>query len=1016
MSRRLLLGRAGAGKTHACLERFAAVLEAGGRALFLVPTHSQAEHLRSLLLARHQSLARRPVATFTRLAESVTGRRLRDLAGRAVQDRLAQEVLLATFPEAAAQPGFRGEFLTSVKELKEQGLSPDAARLHAEEHFLDESRGRRLFLAFAAYTERLGTESRFDHEDLLLSAREQLAAAPPAYDLVAIDGFHDFTVVQKSIIDLLAGHAGETMVTMPLDADDRSHPVFASAARTAARFSGFSAEKLRGNRRGFAGLEARLFAPAHSVPAASPVSGLPASGSPGADPPDGSGGPRVVHRQLSLFTSPSQPSRLRRYGGQAVPDEPASSQDQGASSLVQVPGLEVVAWPGAETEADRTARFVSASGRRYKDFLVVRRSFAGMHAIYRAAFERHGVPLRFFGSEPLGRIPAARAAVLWLRHLATPLEPSELVPLLRSPYLRDRPDPGYVDRIAAQLREGPKDAKPANGDADAFVAAVARPETGRLPDLLARRLGVQDALLDEPDGSEDIARAARFFRVLLREAEAVADWPLGEAAEHVAARVPHLQDSFRDRRHDCVYAVDASEARQWEKPVVIVTGLTADAFPRQVRQDLFLRDDERRDLAEQRGLSLPLRARREDEERYLFYVALTRARERLVLSWPAYDEDGADVPMSPYLEETLAALDVNVRRVSLSEQHLQPEDAVTRRDLLPIVADGLAQAQPQRVALAASLHDRGAVARALLALPRRLELARARPIALPSDPAATLSASRINRFLRCPYLFLMSGVLHVNRERKAGLDPLLRGTIVHDALERVANEPDADPGALFDEVFLAGTDGLRLSLREVGDRRWMRLAVLRAAEDLRTQPVEAAEHEFEIDVDDVRLRGKIDRLDRYPAGVLVRDYKTGIVDQKRIDAFEDLQLDIYLLAMDEPAGAVYERLRRDDAVGYVLPELADAGIGGKAKTVTREELEQRREHTRNIVRATAGDARAGRLAVHPRDPDTCTRARCDGFDLCRVAHGRWLERVARAEAGSSRPDRNTTGGKADGRR
>jgi len=989
VSRRLLLGRAGAGKTHACLERFTAVLEDGGRALCLVPTHSQAEHLRSLLLARRRSLARRPVATFTRFAESLTGRRLRDLASGAVRDRVAREVLRATFPQAAEQPGFRAEFLDAVKELKELGLGPAAARRHAAEHFPEGSRGRDLFLAYAAYVERLPARGRFDHEDLLLAARDRLAVRPFSCDLVAVDGFHDFTGVQKEILDLLAGHAREILVTLPLDPDNRGHPVFRTAARTAARFTGFREERLAGNRRGLAPLEARLFAPPRPPP---PVEPEP---EPEPEPGPGPGPGPAGKRQLSLFDAPQQAE-----GPKASPSVPPAAEAPRHQDRVRIDGLEVVAWPDVETEADRTARAVKASGRRYKDFLVVRRSFAGLHGIYRAAFARHGVPLRFFGREPLGRTPAARAAVLWLRHLAAPLERAELLSLLRSPYVRDRPDPADVDRLAGDLRERRETDlsawQPAR--AERVRAALERPASGALPVLLAARLGVQDALLEEPDGSEEIARAARFFRLLRQEAEAVADLPLAEAAEHVAARVPHLQDSFRDRRHDCVYAVDATEARQWEKPVVFVTGLTADSFPRQVRQDLFLRDDERRALAEERDLHLPLRERREDEERYLFYVALTRARERLVLSYPAWDEEGAELPRSPYLEETLAGLDLGdaFRRVPLSQRFPQPEDAVTRRDLLPLVADGLGRARPDRVGLAASLYDRGAVPRGVLALPRRLELARALPIALPEDPAATLSASRINRYLRCPYLFLMSGVLFVRKERPEGLDPLLRGEIVHDALERIGGDPALEPGAVFDEVFGERTRGMRLGLRELHDRRWMRMAVLRAAEELRAQPVEEVEMEFSTPVGDVVLRGRIDRIDRYPEGVLVRDYKTGTVDAKKLRSLEDLQLPVYLLAVPEAGGAVFEQVRRERAVGFAVPELRE--FAGKAEIVSHEELAELRAHTRAIVEDTASAVRAGRLALRPRDPERCDR--CDGFDLCRVAHGRWLERAARDRGGA----------------
>ena len=77
--RRLLLGRAGTGKTHACLDLLKDALAEGRRALLLVPTYSQAEHLRALLLKLAPGLWARAVETFSSLAERATGMRLRAL-------------------------------------------------------------------------------------------------------------------------------------------------------------------------------------------------------------------------------------------------------------------------------------------------------------------------------------------------------------------------------------------------------------------------------------------------------------------------------------------------------------------------------------------------------------------------------------------------------------------------------------------------------------------------------------------------------------------------------------------------------------------------------------------------------------------------------------------------------------------------------------------------------------------------------------------------------------------------
>ena len=87
MSRILLIGRAGSGKTHACLERL--VERRGKLCLLLVPTYSQAEHLRYALLDRLGGVSQRLIHTFTSLAERFGDCRLGELVSESRRDRLA---------------------------------------------------------------------------------------------------------------------------------------------------------------------------------------------------------------------------------------------------------------------------------------------------------------------------------------------------------------------------------------------------------------------------------------------------------------------------------------------------------------------------------------------------------------------------------------------------------------------------------------------------------------------------------------------------------------------------------------------------------------------------------------------------------------------------------------------------------------------------------------------------------------------------------------------------------------
>jgi RecB family exonuclease len=176
----------------------------------------------------------------------------------------------------------------------------------------------------------------------------------------------------------------------------------------------------------------------------------------------------------------------------------------------------------------------------------------------------------------------------------------------------------------------------------------------------------------------------------------------------------------------------------------------------------------------------------------------------------------------------------------------------------------------------------------------------------------------------------------------------------------------------------------------------MRRVSIRAAEAMDDEDILATEDEFKIEFGDVLLRGRIDRLDKCGDGVLVRDYKTGRAKLSDVLEFENLQLDVYLLAIEKknPVGAVFDRLRSDDVVGFVRDD-ADFPPAKEVERLSPAEFDARAAEARERIEAIVRSVRAGRLAVAPRNPIRCTRNGCDAFDLCRVQRAVWLARRAR---------------------
>ena len=210
---------------------------------------------------------------------------------------------------------------------------------------------------------------------------------------------------------------------------------------------------------------------------------------------------------------------------------------------------------------------------------------------------------------------------------------------------------------------------------------------------------------------------------------------------------------------------------------------------------------------------------------------------------------------------------------------------------------------------------------------------------------------------------------------------------MHKVLERAARGEDA--WAVFEEVARRETAHLQFGLQTDADWERMRGQVERGLDTIESAEVVDVERSFELMLDDVLLRGQIDRIDRVGGGDLVRDYKTG-----RVGDADAVQLDAYLRAVPNPVGAVFDELARGGQRGFVLEDVP-GDFPKPVQRLTPEQLRGRIETFERLVAAIAASVRAGRLAVHPADPDSCTRTQCDGYDLCRVARNRWFERIER---------------------
>ncbi len=295
--------------------------------------------------------------------------------------------------------------------------------------------------------------------------------------------------------------------------------------------------------------------------------------------------------------------------------------------------------------------------------------------------------------------------------------------------------------------------------------------------------------------------------------------------------------------------------------------------------------------------------------------------------------------------------------------------SVPHIDLLWRHSDDSGQAlQPSPLVQALQLQQRanGQVA-ASAADPRVPRMVIAAPTSrpLPSGallPTQPLSASGYDKLRACPYRFFALQQLGLQEDSELDVDIDKRdwGNWVHAVLsdfhQRLKEQPDADRTALMDAAAERSTQAQGLA-QEPGEfmpfmAAWpaLRNAYLNwlTAYEADGGHFDAAEQDITVQRGELKLRGRIDRIDRDDTGAArLIDYKTETLDKTKARVrlgSEDTQLPFYaLLVGDDAPRAAYLNLAERGAPEWV--ELLD---------LTQRAAELYEGMTSDVVRIQAG--------------------------------------------------------------
>ena len=948
---RLLIGKAGTGKTGAVMEEIHSFVEKReGGSILLVPEQYSHEAERELCRVCGDTVSLyAEVFSFTGLARRVRSlvgggaAPMLDKGGRLLCMSLALAGIgarLRVYSAAVRSSDLQSALLSAVDELK-------AARIGAE-RLLETAENcpgalgdklRDLALVLESY-DAVVANGHADPADALELLAAQIPESPfGAGTRLYIDGFTDFTAQETNVLTALLKNGAELTVCLTLDSTEGDNEIFA-LSRYAAR---------------------SLLTAARELGIKSSVSS--------------SEGEWNKSPALGFYTD-----KLFTYTRE-------SYEGEGAVGLHAAENMA----EECEFAAAQALKLVREQGCRWRDIAVAVRGYDDYALTLERVFAQYGVPLFQTRKSELLYKPLPLMISLIYELCAGGFATDDMLAYLRTgltglseedcdllsayvfkwqlklgAWLREEdwtqhPE-GYgcefdevsrekLERInalrrlvAAPLLRFRERSHFAHTALEHCAALAEYFDTLRLPDILEQRA----ALLSETGREEQAREYAQLWELIVTALEQCAAI-LGERpmeAEEFGKLFLRMLSQYElgtiPVSLDRVSAGDFDRMRRRHIKHLIVLGASDARLPQSAESGGVFTDAERRQLSE---LRLELGASEDAElwrEFTLIYNCLTLPSESLELCYAMTGEDAAAQRPAFVFQRAAALFAKEAERVRLSEVRLSAE-----KPALLLAAQsfrsGTAWEKAAAEYFAARFPEKYATLRSAAALTR----GRLSPLSVRSlyGEKLRLSASRIDKFASCKFAYFCRYGLKAKPYEPALFRPPEIGSFMHYVLEKTAREVKALGGfrKTDDETIKNLTDKyveqyVKEELNDFREKsarfvylfhrlcRDVRLVALDAARELRTSDFEPLSFELDfgnaeifppVELGDgqysMTLTGIADRVDGWlhdgKLYLRVVDYKTGKKQFSMADIWAGmgLQLLLYLFALEEEGAELYQK-------------------------------------------------------------------------------------------------------------
>ena len=930
MSTRLLLAPAGHGKTEYLIRRIRQILseEPLAPVLVIVPNSIQAAGFRQRLVAAGGALGVEVYTFHTLYAELLirAGQPMPLLTDpvrvrllRAIVDDLCARGDIRHYAALRNRPGFITLLRNGIEELKRARIFP--ADFNATTRDLSPRLGE-VSLVYSKYQDWLQRNNWADNEGRGWLAAIALESNPDlgsATRFLAVSGFDEFNPTQLAVLSLLARRAQETIITLTGDLERPQRPAQRRFQRAQAAITS------------------------------------------------------------SLGIEPEMMGTETQLVGEIAQVEDSLFEFRNSNTNDRTPNIEFLEAQTRPVEVRAALRWLKArvvrDGMALSDVAVLARDIEPYRPFLEETAAEFGIPLRIVGGQPLIENPAVAALISLL---SLPVEDWPRRPVLaawRSPYF-DWSGVGITPENAAELDELSRAGKVIQGisqwdEAFAFWEnrkVLADDEEGDSPHSKEEGLGVgekfkafvdllavptyatvkqfiafiENLMGDDPvltgarpeDNGINIVACARVAS-LTEERDVAALRSFKDVLRGLALAEATLETSSLDYVDFYADLRGAVETASFTLPVragmlaasvldgrglafqaAALLGLSEGEFPRLEREDVLFSESDR-ELLRLRGL--PLETRLRGDEGSLFYQAVTRARQKLLLTRPYLADDGQPWEPSPFWEE--------MRQSSGS----RPVIRVRPEDGLMDAAEAASPVEWREAAREFDIHMKNGVMTLMTRLAPKANGAHEGEIFDLSERFGEgfgWSASKLESYGTCPFEFFVAYALGLEPRipPEEGFDVRMLGSMLHQILEDVygaASDLETclmslpeKARAVFErapqEYGFRPTALWTVQQRELERRLRETITALdEVSQGFRPMRMEARFGMGEpslvlrTEAGEVRLHGYIDRLDAAPDGSLrVIDYKTGgaTISAAHLKEGRRLQLPIYALAARDALG------------------------------------------------------------------------------------------------------------------